>query len=284
MCGIAGQISLLNAPIAGLQRSLAAMSRLIAHRGPDGLGQWQGNSGQVGLVHRRLAIIDLSESAAQPMRADNGTVLTYNGEIYNYPELREALKHHWAFRTHSDTECILAAYERHGDACLDHLRGMFAFALWDEKRKRLFCARDRFGIKPFYYAVVDGVFYFASEAKALLPFLPSIRTNDAAMAEYLTFQYTIGEKTLFDGIHQLLPGHALAVEDGQVRVWRYWDVNYQVDYDHSPAYFHNRLRELLEESIALHGRSDVPVGSYVSGGIDSSLIYRLARDNGSASP
>jgi asparagine synthase (glutamine-hydrolysing) len=284
MCGIAGQISLLNAPIVGLQRSLAAMSSLIAHRGPDSLGQWQSNSGKAGLVHRRLAIIDLSESAAQPMRADNGTVLTYNGEIYNYPELREALKHHWAFRTHSDTECILAAYERHGDACLDHLRGMFAFALWDEKRKRLFCARDRFGIKPFFYAVVDGVFYFASEAKALLPFFPSIRTNDAALAEYLTFQYTIGEKTLFDGIHQLLPGHALAVEVGQVRVWRYWDVNYQIDYDHSPAYFHNRLRELLEESIALHGRSDVPVGSYVSGGIDSSLIYRLARDNGTASP
>lgn len=284
MCGIAGQISLNNHPIPSLSTGLGAMSRLIAHRGPDGSGQWQSDSGQVGLVHRRLAIIDLSESAAQPMHAVNGTVLTYNGEIYNYPELRSALKHHWAFRTHSDTECILAAYERYGDACLDHFRGMFAFALWDEKRKRLFCTRDRFGIKPFYYAVVEGVFYFASEAKALLPFLPSISTNDAAMGEYLTFQYTIGEKTLFEGIHQLLPGHALAVDNGQVRVWRYWDVSYQIDYDHSPIYFHNRLRELLEESIALHGRSDVPVGSYVSGGIDSSLMYRLARSNGSASP
>ena len=284
MCGIAGQISLTCHPIPSLSNNLVAMSRLIAHRGPDGLGQWQSEMGQVGLVHRRLAIIDLSESAAQPMSADNSTVLTYNGEIYNYPELRETLKPYWAFRTPSDTECILAAYERYGDACLDHLRGMFAFALWDEKHKRLFCARDRFGIKPFYYAVVDGVFYFASEAKALLPFLPSIRTNDAALAEYLTFQYTIGEKTLFDGIYQLLPGHALAVENGQVRVWRYWDVNYQIDYDHSPTYFHNRLRELLEESIDLHGRSDVPVGCYVSGGIDSSLIYRLAQDNGSASP
>jgi asparagine synthase (glutamine-hydrolysing) len=284
MCGIAGQVSLKNSPIDGLQRSLDAMSRLIAHRGPDGLGQWQSDTCQVGLVHRRLSIIDLSESAAQPMRADSGTVLTYNGEIYNYPELRETLKRHWAFRTHSDTECILAVYDRYGDTCLDHLRGMFAFALWDGRRKRLFCARDRFGIKPFYYAVVNGIFYFASEAKALLPFLPNIRTNDAALAEYLTFQYTIGEKTLFDGIHQLLPGHALTVEDGKVRVWRYWDVSYQIDYDHSPAYFQNRLRELLEESIALHGRSDVPVGSYVSGGIDSSLIYRLARSNGSASP
>lgn len=284
MCGIAGLISLSNAAIVGLNPSLIAMSSLIAHRGPDGFGQWTGNNGSVGLVHRRLAIIDLSEAAAQPMLGANGTVLTYNGEIYNYPELRATLKPHWAFRTHSDTECMLAAYERYGDDCLDHLRGMFAFALWDEKRNRLFCARDRFGIKPFYYSVLDGIFYFASEAKALLPFLPSIRTNDAALAEYLTFQYTIGEKTLFDGIHQLLPGHALAVENGQVRVWRYWDVSYEVDYDHSPSYFHHRLRELLEESIALHGRSDVPVGSYVSGGIDSSLIYRLAQTNDSASP
>jgi asparagine synthase (glutamine-hydrolysing) len=284
MCGIAGQISLNNHRIPSLGIGLGAMSRLIAHRGPDGLGQWQSESGQVGLVHRRLAIIDLSESAAQPMQAVNGTVLTYNGEIYNYPELRSALKNYWAFRTNSDTECILATYDRHGDACLDHLRGMFAFALWDEKRKRLFCARDRFGIKPFYYAVVEGVFYFASEAKALLPFLPSIRTNDAALAEYLTFQYTIGEKTLFDGIHQLLPGHALVIENGQVRVWRYWDVSYQIDYDNSAKYFHNRLRELLEESITLHGRSDVPVGSYVSGGIDSSLIYKMARTNSSTSP
>ena len=283
MCGIAGQISLTNSPNAALGRGLDVMSRLIAHRGPDGLGQWQSDNGQVGLVHRRLAIIDLSESAAQPMHGANGTVLTYNGEIYNYPELRDSLKHHWNFRTHSDTECILAAYERFGDSCLNHLRGMFAFAMWDERHKRLFCARDRFGIKPFYYAVVENIFYFASEAKALLPFLPSIRTNDAAFAEYLTFQYTIGEKTLFDGIHQLLPGHALSVENGQVRVWRYWDVSYEIDYDHSPSYFNNRLRELLEDSIALHGRSDVPVGSYISGGVDSSLIYRLAQSNTSAS-
>lgn len=284
MCGIAGQMSLNNQTLKSLSRGLVAMSRLIAHRGPDGHGQWQSDDGTIGLVHRRLAIIDLSNSAAQPMHGVNNSVITYNGEIYNYPELRETLKPHWSFQTKSDTECILAAYDRYGVSCLDHLRGMFSFALWDEKRNRLFCARDRFGIKPFYYVVVDGVFYFASEAKALLPFLPDIRTNDAAMAEYLTFQYTIGEKTLFDGIHQLLPGHALAVENGQVRIWRYWDVSYQIDYDHSPSYFHNRLRELLEESIALHGRSDVPVGSYVSGGIDSSLIYRLAHNNDSASP
>jgi len=284
MCGIAGQIALHNHPLLTLRKSLDVMSSLIAHRGPDGQGNWQSADARVGLVHRRLAIVDLSASAAQPMQAVNGTVITYNGEIYNHPELRRALQSRWQFRTDSDTECILASYERYGDNCLDHLRGMFAFALWDEKRHRLFCARDRFGIKPFYYTVVDGVFYFASEAKALLPFLPSISTNDAALAEYLTFQYTIGEKTLFDGVHQLLPGHALVVENGQVRVWRYWDVSYEIDYNHGPAYFQNRLRELLEESIDLHGRSDVQVGSYVSGGIDSSLIYRLARLSGATSP
>jgi len=284
MCGIAGYITLNSAPLVNAEGALAAMSNLIAHRGPDGQGQWQRESGHVGLVHRRLAIIDLSPAAAQPMQAVNGTVLTYNGEIYNYPELRASLQDGWDFRSHSDTECILAAYHKYGDSCLDHLRGMFAFALWDEKRGRLFCARDRFGIKPFYYCHLGDVFYFASEAKALVPFLDEIRTNKTALAEYLTFQYTIGEKTLFSGIRQLLPGHALSVENRQVKIWRYWDVNYEIDFDHSPAYFHRRLRELLAESVVLHGRSDVPVGAYVSGGIDSSLIYHLARKNDASSP
>lgn len=283
MCGIAGQLSLTHYPIRSLCNRIDVMSRLLAHRGPDGHGQWTDGNKRIGLVHRRLSIVDLSDSASQPMVATNGTVISYNGEIYNFPELRDALRDHWDFRSHSDTECILAAYERYGDECLDHLRGMFAFALWDEKHQRLFCARDRFGIKPFYYAEVGGVFYFASEAKALLPFMPEIRTEDSALAEYLTFQYTIGEKTLFAGIKQLLPGHALSVEDGRIRVWRYWDISFEIDYDHSTAYFHRHLRELLEDSIRHHGRSDVPVGSYISGGIDSSLVYRLASSNDSAS-
>lgn len=284
MCGIAGQISLRKGYIVNLSKRLNTMSKLIAHRGPDGDGQWMSKTSVVGFAHRRLAIIDLSDSAAQPMRGPNDTVITYNGEIYNYPELKETLSDRWVFRSNSDTECILAAYNQYGDECLGHLRGMFAFALWDDRNQRLFCARDRFGIKPFFYAVVNGVLCFASEAKALLPFLPEIRTNEAALAEYLTFQYTIGEKTLFDGVYQLLPGHALAVENGDVRVWRYWDVSYEIDFEHSAVFFHRRLRELLEESVALHGRSDVPVGSYISGGIDSSLIYRLANKNPSASP
>ena len=284
MCGIAGQISLNNTPISGLNRTLVAMSNLIAHRGPDGEGQWQSDNDQAGMVHRRLSVIDLTEAAAQPMKAENGNVITYNGEIYNYLEVRSSLKNKWNFQTHSDTECILAAYEYHGVTCLDKMRGMFAFGLWDEKRQRLFCARDRFGIKPFYYSIVDGVFYFASEAKALLPFLKEIKTDESALAEYLTFQYNIGEKTLFHGVFQLLPGHALIIENGRLKIWRYWDVKYQIEFKQSSKYFQSRLRELMEDTIELHGRSDVPVGSYVSGGVDSSLIHMLSRNNKSASP
>jgi asparagine synthase (glutamine-hydrolysing) len=284
MCGIAGQVSISRKTIPNLTHRIGAMSNLIGHRGPDGDGHWIDSRNSVGLTHRRLAVIDLSTLSAQPMRGVNATVLTYNGEVYNHIELRQLLRDQWPFVSQSDTECVLAAYDRYGDACLSHFRGMYAFALWDERNQKLFCARDRFGIKPFYYTIVDDVFYFASEAKALLPFLPEIRTNKSALAEYLTFQYTIGDKTLFDGVRQLLPGHALCVENGQVKIWRYWDVSYEIDFDHSPSYFHHRLRELLEDSIVMHGRSDVPVGSYVSGGIDSSLIYQISQSNGSASP
>lgn len=276
MCGIAGIVDLKGEGLPRLKSRLAVMNRLIAHRGPDGAGVWTAPDGKVGLAHRRLSIIDLTEHGAQPMAAENGTVISYNGEIYNYVELREQLASGWSFRSHSDTECILAGYSRWGRDVVDHLRGMFSFALWDEANQRMFCARDRFGIKPFYYTVVDGVFYFASEAKALLPFLPEIDTDPGALAEYLTFQYSIGEHTLFKGIKQLLPGHALTLENGEVTVRRYWDVHYQIDYDHSQSYFERRLTELVEDSVDVHLRSDVPVGAYVSGGIDSSLMGLLA--------
>jgi asparagine synthase (glutamine-hydrolysing) len=257
------------------------MMDLIAHRGPDGGGLWTSPESTVGLGHRRLSIIDLSDAAAQPMAGAAGAIIVHNGEVYNYLELRDALSQTWRFRSQSDTECILAAYERYGDDCLGQLRGMFAFALWDQAKRRLFCARDRFGIKPFYYAEVGDILYFASEIKALLPFLPEIQTDPRAFAEYLTFQYTIGERTLFKGVKQLLPGHALIVENGRVQTRRYWDVRYEVDFDHSPVYFTHRLAELLDNSVRLHLRSDVPVGSYLSGGLDSSLIAILAgRING----
>lgn len=283
MCGIGGQFSLTNNKVPSLKRGLQIMSKLLAHRGPDGQGQWEEKLGKAGFVHRRLSIIDLTESAAQPMKGNNECVITFNGEVYNYPEIRQVLGGKWSFKSNSDTECILAAYDVYGDECLNHLRGMFAFAIWDPKKERLFCARDRFGIKPFYYAIVDDILFFASEAKAILPFLQEIKTNDEALAEYLTFQYTIGDKTLFDGVNQLMPGHALAVENGKIKIWRYWDVTYNIDYEHSAIYFNRRLRELLENSVQIHGRSDVPVGSYISGGIDSSLVFNLATKNSSSS-
>jgi asparagine synthase (glutamine-hydrolysing) len=276
MCGIAGLISLSGQPLALGTASLDAMGTLIAHRGPDGFGRWTHEAQRVGLVHRRLAIIDLTPAGAQPMHGPNGTVISYNGEIYNFIELRQELSGGWVFKSSSDTEVILAAYDRWGEACVEHLRGMFAFAIWDERKKKLFAARDRFGIKPFHYTVQKGILYFASEAKALLPFLSEIDTDADALSEYLTFQYTIGEKTLFKGIFTLLPGHMLRAENGSFSMTRYWDVHYEVDFDHSPAYFERRFTELLSDSMRVHLRSDVPVGGYVSGGLDSSLVALLA--------
>jgi asparagine synthase (glutamine-hydrolysing) len=274
MCGIAGVVSLTSEPVPKLTSMLGAMSRLIAHRGPDGEGFWQGPGGRVGFAHRRLAIIDLTPAGHQPMTAPNGTVITYNGEIYNYRELMNELAPSWTFHSVSDTETILAAYDRWGTDCVRHLRGMFAFAVHDGRR--VFAARDRFGIKPFYYAVVDGALYFASEIKALLPALSDITTDPEALAEYLTFQYTVGAQTLFRGVRQLPPGHVLIAESGNIRIERYWDVHYDIDFDHTPRWFSEQMRGILEESVALHLRSDVPVGAYVSGGIDSSLIAVMA--------
>jgi asparagine synthase (glutamine-hydrolysing) len=279
MCGIAGFVSVHGGAVPDARRKLATMSRLIAHRGPDGHDSWSGERGDIGLAHRRLSIIDLSKSASQPMHGEGGLTIACNGEIYNYKELQAEFADSWRFHTSSDTETILAAYARREVDCLDGLRGMFAFALWDEKRRRLFCACDRFGIKPLYYALITGRLYFASEAKALLPFLPEIATDAAALAEYLTFQYQIGTDTLFRGVKRLLPGHALVVEDGALRVWRYWDVSYEVDFDHSPRYFQSRLAELLDDSMRLHLRSDVRIGSYLSGGLDSSLVSLLAAEH-----
>lgn len=274
MCGIAGLITLDGRALPDVDRRIAAMGNLIAHRGPDGHGYWIDEARSCGLVHRRLAIIDLSPSGHQPMVGPNGTVITYNGEVYNYLELKEELKEGWQFRSTSDTETILAAYAKWGSDCPRHLRGMFAFAINDGRR--LFATRDRFGIKPFYYAVVGGVFYFASEIKALLPVLPEVSTDREALAEYMTFQYTIGERSLFKHVKQLLPGHSITVENGKATVSRYWDVHYQIDWDHRAGWFGRQMRGLLENSVNVHLRSDVPVGAYISGGIDSSLIGILA--------
>lgn len=250
------------------------MNRLLRHRGPDGEGLWQHPDRYVGFAHRRLKIIDLS-TGDQPMTDAAGNWVTYNGEIYNYIELREELGVE-NFKTTSDTEVILHAYRKWGLDCVNHLRGMFAFALWDESRKELFCGRDRFGIKPFYYTVVDDDFYFASEVKALLPFVAQIETNLEGFKDYLAFQFCLNGKTLFKNVYELLPGHTLLVKNGAIEIKRYWEVYYDLDFDHTPKYFEQRLQELMVESVNLHLRADVPVGTYLSGGLDSSTIASLA--------
>jgi asparagine synthase (glutamine-hydrolysing) len=274
MCGIAGLVRLAPERLTGLERSLAAMNRLIAHRGPDGGGSWRHEREFIGMTHRRLAIIDLV-SGDQPMRDAAGNWIVYNGEVYNYVELRGELGVE-EFHTTSDTEVILAAYRRWGPDCVDHLRGMFAFAIWDERAQRLFCARDRFGIKPFYYAQVGDVLYFASEIKALLPFLSEVETDVDGLKDYLFFQFCLAGKTLFRGVRELPPGHVLEVAGGQVNVRRYWEVYYRPDFEHTGPYFETRIQELLADSVRFHLRADVPVGAYVSGGLDSSAVASLA--------
>src|SRR2546422_10318044 len=276
MCGIAGAISLTRQEIPKLRARLSLMNELQKHRGPDGEGIWVHGDGVVGLAHRRLSIIDLS-TGQQPMSSGPGNYITYNGETYNYRELRDELGPH-RFRPTSDTEVILEAYEKWGEDCLQQMRGMFAFALWDEPHQALFLARDRFGIKPLYYAVVGDVFYFASEVKTLLPFLPSVETDLEGFKDYLTFQFCLAGKTLFKGVKELPPGHLLVVRGGGVEVRRYWEVYYRPDFNHTPRFFEERIRELVAESVALHLRSDVPVGAYLSGGLDSSIVASLAAE------
>jgi len=274
MCGIAGVISLERETIPGLDRRLEAMNQLQSHRGPDGEGIWQHPDKHLGFGHRRLSIIDLT-TGSQPMSDRSGNWVTYNGEIYNYLELRKGLGVE-NFTTKSDTEVILYAYQKWGVDCVNHFRGMFAFAVWDEANQTLFCARDRFGIKPFYYTIIDNNLYFASEIKALLPFVKNIEINLEGFKDYLTFQFCLAGKTLFKNIYELLPGHFLKVVDGNIKVKRYWEVYYELDFDHTAKYFEEKIAELLSESVELHLRSDVPVGAYLSGGLDSSIISSLA--------
>jgi asparagine synthase (glutamine-hydrolysing) len=291
MCGIAGQYCFRGgAPDTTL---LSAMGERLTHRGPDGEGTRI--CGSTGLVHRRLAIIDLSEEGLQPMTSEDGTLwLVFNGEIYNYVELREELigRGH-RFHSRSDTEVILHAYEEWGDTCLARFNGMWAFALWDEKQQRLFCARDRLGIKPFYYTEAGGSFLFASEIKALLAH-PSVgqRPDDRTLETYLAWgvQDHTG-RTMFDGIFQLEPAHAMLVTgDGPAAPFRYWDVTVNPAIRSDPREEKEaavRLLALLRDATRIHLRSDVAVGTCLSGGIDSStltvLINDLVRDEAPAS-
>lgn len=277
MCGIFGFVSVEGRSADDAHEALLIGLDRIRHRGPDGSGQWVSSNGCVGFGHVRLSIIDV-ESGAQPMQSDDGRfTIVFNGEIYNYIELRAELEVD-AFRTRSDTEVILHAYQRWGEACLSRLRGMFSIAIWDNQERRLFLARDRFGIKPLYWAQTPDGLFFASEMKSLLPFLPSRSVNRPALADYFTFQFCLGDKTLVDGVWQMPAAHYTMMAPGQAPTpLKYWEVHYEVDNDHTERWFAQRLRELLDDSVRMHLRADVEVGSYVSGGVDSSLLAAMAR-------
>lgn len=277
MCGICGIYS-PEGVVATDERIVRRMMELLKHRGPDGDGFWSSTSGAV-LGHRRLAIIDLA-TGDQPLfneTRDIGVIL--NGEIYNYRELRQeldALGH--TFRTMSDTEVLVHGYEQWGDDLPTRLRGMFAFAIWDEPRKRMVLARDRFGVKPLYYARVGPKnLVFASEIKALFAH-PTVQRslNSTRLPEYLMFRTVAGEETLFENIYELTPGTIMVLQDGQSRSTRYWSPELTHSHAKSLSSVVERGNELLEEAIETRLVSDVPLGTITSGGLDSSLVSAIA--------
>jgi len=254
--------------------------KLLHHRGPDGDGEWLSKNKTIWLGHRRLAIID-PEGGEQPLSNEDGTIwITFNGCIYNYLELAQALRRKGhIFRTYTDTEVIIHAYEEYGEECLKYFIGMFAFALWDERKKILFCARDRIGVKPFYYYQNEDTFIFASEIKALLTTkLIGKKVDEKALQEYLVFQTVLGEKTLFHQIKKLLPGYFMMVDENAkvLQIKNYWNLRFDIDFDHTEEYFVDKLRVLLEDAVKIRLRSDVPLGSHLSGGLDSSTVVSLA--------
>ncbi len=276
MCGIAGILSLDPRERVDADR-VERMCDALQHRGPDDQGVLA--RGPVALGSRRLAIVDL-RGGHQPMASDDGSLfITYNGEIYNHPAIRAELESRGErYRTRSDTETILRLYRTSGEKCLERLRGMFAFALWDEGRKRLFLARDRLGIKPLYYAVTDRELLFASEIKAILA-AGGIRPelNASVLPEFLASGFVSGEETFFRGVKKLLPGRALSFshEEG-LKAERWWKL--RVERSEAAAGIEAealRLRERLTESVRIHLMSDVPVGVFLSGGLDSSALAAL---------
>jgi asparagine synthase (glutamine-hydrolysing) len=284
MCGIAGYLNTRGER----PPDLAAMTALLTHRGPDDAGIFEEPG--IGLGHRRLSIIDLSPSGHQPMVSPDRTlVITYNGEIYNYIELREELRQHGhVFVSTSDTEVILAAYRQWGEDCVRHFNGMWAFAIWDRRARTLFCSRDRFGVKPFYYLEKAGIFAFASEPKALLAAFPEERRPDWDTLYSFLSQAMImeRERTFYAAIRLLLPGHNLLVRDGSLRSSRYWSYPAaDAKAVEAPSAEHAlRFRELFIDAVRLRARADVDVGTTLSGGLDSTAIvaaYRLLHPDAS---
>ncbi|MHC4064875.1 MAG: asparagine synthase (glutamine-hydrolyzing) [Planctomycetota bacterium] len=279
MCGICGRFS--DEPVD--EGWLLGMTRRLAHRGPDDEGMFVREN--VGLGHRRLSIIDL-DGGSQPMSNADGSVwIVYNGEIYNYQGLRDRLiRDGCRFRTKSDTETILHLYEQHGTQCLQYLRGMFAFAIWDERRRRIFAARDRLGQKPLYYVQRGNELIFASEIKALLAADPGLARLDlAGLDEYLTLRLISPPRSMFAEIRKLPPAHYLTFDqESGMRVERYWNLAYEPKLAGSEEELLDELEERLVECIRFHLVSDVPVGAFMSGGLDSTLVVALLMKHGLA--
>lgn len=277
MCGISGIVNLDGSPV--VRDVVNAMTRAIAHRGPDDEGTWFGSG--VGLGHRRLSIIDLSSAGHQPMTNEDGTLwITYNGEVYNAADLRPELERAGhVFCSKTDTEVILHAYEEWGPQCLARFNGMFAFAIWNERERTLFAARDQFGIKPFFYHFNGRQFAFGSEIKALFkcPEVPR-RPNLDVGFDYLAEGYLErGHETFFEGILQLAPGHALSLDGRILRIFQYYKVDpeQKIDVENHHEVL-ERFRDLLQESVALRFVSDVTVATNLSGGLDSTALVSLA--------
>ncbi len=278
MCGIAGILDIKRPPEKG---SLQSMINVMSHRGPDGEGVYI--NGPVALGHRRLSIIDL-DTGAQPMSNEDGSIwITYNGEIYNFKNLRQDLQNKGhRFKTKSDTETIIHAYEEYGYDCVKKLRGMFSFGIWDAKKTCLFLARDRLGKKPLYYYYDDHRFVFASEIKAIISDRNIKRDIDlSAVSDYFTYQYIPFPKTIFQHIYKLPPGHYMNVRPAgsssvlSIHTSQYWDVHYKPEYNRSENEWVEGLREKLAESVKMRLISDVPLGAFLSGGMDSSSIVAL---------
>lgn len=282
MCGISGILNFDGGPVDRF--ILERMIGTLAHRGPDDMGLYV--DGALGLAHHRLSIIDVG-GGHQPMRSEDGSLsITFNGEIFNFVELRRELeqKGH-RFLTRSDTEIILHLYQRYGTECVHHMNGQWAFALWDATRKRLFISRDRLGIRPLFYTTAGNAFLFGSEIKALLAHPQvSAELDLQALSQVFHFWFVIPPASMFKGIVQLPPGHSLVVANGQIKVEQYWQINFENSDQPAPdsarqeQRYLDELRHLLMDSTRLRLRADVPVGAYLSGGLDSSITTALAQD------
>jgi len=274
MCGISGIIN-FNRSEPVDPDLIERMTTALTHRGPDDDGYFVEDN--AGFGHRRLSIIDLAGGKQPIFNEDESILIVFNGEIYNYADLtKELLQLGHQFRSRSDTEAIVHAYEQYGDACVEHLRGMFSFAIWDRRRRRLLVARDRLGIKPLYFYQCDRFLAFASEIKALLE-VPGVArsVNPGALESYLTLRYVPGPQTMFNGISKLQPGHFLVLDDSGVRIRKYWDLKYQAGAAISSEDYLGRFEELLEESVKLRLVAEVPLGVFLSGGLDSSAILAV---------